>query len=274
MSHFIYLLWPREFATHNEATYKIGKTTRDPHKRLAEYVKGNEIILVVNVDNCHTMESSLIKIFDELFVKRTKIGNEYYSGDVARMRHEIFTAVMRCDVVKQCLKQKKIIKNNIDIVEEKCLAEKQSTPILLKQLIPLTNCDDKSDDASNDESVEFHKLHNCEKTYDNEHVNMYVDNSNTIIDNRVNITNVTSDKKTIKTFCKHIYDSRPKWYIPDSIVDIKLIENAYREYFCDNKSTPSSISRLLKGKIFHENNRVKGVTMKKLVSFAILKRNF
>ena len=134
MSHFIYLLWPREFATHNDPTYKIGKTTRDPHKRLAEYAKNSEIILVVNVDDCHAMEASLIETFDELFVKRTEYGNEYYSGDIGRMRHEIFTAVMRCDVVKQCLKQKKILKNNIEIVKHKNNTKQQLTPEILKKI--------------------------------------------------------------------------------------------------------------------------------------------
>jgi len=271
MSHFIYLLWPREFATHNEATYKLGKTTRDPHKRLAEYAKGSEIILVVNVDDCHAMESSLIKIFDELFVKRTKIGNEYYSGDVARMRHEIFTAVMRCDVVKQCLKQKEIIKNNIELLEEECLDAKQSTPKLLKELIPLTNSDDnsdKSDNDSNDESVESYKLQKCEK------LDKTIYKDDVICVNTMDTVNVNSKNKKLKDFYKHIYTTKPSWYQEGKLVDIQVIERAYRDFFDDQQIRTAFISRNLKGSLFLTGSRINAVTKKKLIKYVDLKKLF
>jgi len=102
-----------------------------------------------------------------------------------------------------------------------------------------------------------------------------VDNSNTMIDNSVNITNVTSDKKTIKTFCKHIYDTKPAWYKPGEFVDVKHIENSYKEYFPDEKDIyPPSISKLLKNKIFDTGKRVKGTTMKRLLPYVTLKTKF
>jgi hypothetical protein len=44
---------------------------------------------------------------------------------------------------------------------------------------------------------------------------------------------VGTDKKTLKSFFKHIYDTKPNWYIENGKVSIKIIENAYREYFED-----------------------------------------
>lgn len=101
-----------------------------------------------------------------------------------------------------------------------------------------------------------------------------IDNSVTNNDNSVNTTIIgNSTKKTIKSFCKHIYDTKPDWYTPDALVDVKIIEDAFRDYFVDSESTASSISRLLKGKLFNTGSRIKGITMKKLFSMALLKKN-
>ena len=43
--NFVYLAQTREFIRLNEYTYKIGKTEREPHKRLSEYPKGTRTIM-------------------------------------------------------------------------------------------------------------------------------------------------------------------------------------------------------------------------------------
>jgi hypothetical protein len=96
------------------------------------------------------------------------------------------------------------------------------------------------------------------------------------IDNSVRTNNTTinnnSEQKTTKSFCKYLYDERPEWYLENKYVDIEIISNAYVEYFGYENIARSSISRLLKGKIFNNGMRTKGVTSKKLFTFAHLKK--
>jgi len=96
------------------------------------------------------------------------------------------------------------------------------------------------------------------------------------IDNSVRTNNTTinnnSEHKTTNTFCKYLYDERPEWYSENKYVDIEIISNAYIEYFGYENIARSSISRLLKGKIFNNGMRTKGVTSKKLFTFAHLKK--
>jgi len=104
-------------------------------------------------------------------------------------------------------------------------------------------------------------------------VNNYVQNN---INNSVNTTNINPpiEKKTISTFCKYIYDTKPTWYTENKLVNIEIIEDAYRVFFDDQTTSRANVSRLLKGKIFNISNRNKGVTMKKLLPFNVLKKNF
>jgi hypothetical protein len=81
-------------------------------------------------------------------------------------------------------------------------------------------------------------------------------------------------KKSIKTFCKYLYETKPEWYIEDTFVTINTIETAYRDYFNDYDTAKSMISRQLNGILFNRNMRTNGITKKKLVSFDILKNHF
>jgi hypothetical protein len=93
------------------------------------------------------------------------------------------------------------------------------------------------------------------------------------IDNRVTTTHITNNTsvKTIKAFCKYLYDEKPEWYKENTYVGMHVIDTAYREYF-DDTATRASISRVLKGKIFNASTRIKGITSKKLFSFSYLKK--
>jgi len=272
MSHFIYLLWPREFAKHNEATYKIGKTIRDPHKRLAEYAKGSELILVVKVDDCHSMETSLIKLFDIRFVKRTEYGNEYYSGDVERMRYEIFMAIINESMLKQCLKQKEIVVKNIETLEDEYENTKPSTPKLLKELIPLNDVSiDYSDNESNGDLEERNE-------YDDVKKEVHIVETNNSINVNIQLPPIKNKqkkvKRTIKTFCKYIYDNKPTWYLEDQFVDMDIIIREYKAYFNDKSTTKNMVSRLLNDKIFSKSARSNGVTKKKLFPYTVLNKQF
>ena len=81
MHSYIYLLREREFFRLNGNIYKIGKTEQEPNNRLAGYPKGSEVVLFMNVRDCHAIEGKIIYIFKNIFKQRTDIGTEYFEGD-------------------------------------------------------------------------------------------------------------------------------------------------------------------------------------------------
>lgn len=93
--------------------------------------------------------------------------------------------------------------------------------------------------------------------------------------NNVTVKANTTVKKTIKTFCRHLYDTNPEWYKENEYVDFALIEDAYREYFADNTTETYAISKMLNGILFNGSTRKmdagKRKTMKKLVKKEKLK---
>jgi len=91
--HYVYLLREREHLRLDEPTYKLGKTTQEPNSRLAGYPKGSEVILFIDVQNCHSTESTLIREFDANFEHKKEYGREYYSGDLNKMKQTFFSVV-------------------------------------------------------------------------------------------------------------------------------------------------------------------------------------
>lgn len=194
-SQYIYLIHPGRFAEHNDAVYKIGKTTRRPDKRLSEYENGSEIILLTKVHDCHTMERKIINLFDELFVKRTEYGVEYYSGDVNKMQNEIFMLIANDNIHNQLRKEKEIIIVNIESYKEQLQYEKLTPPIILEGLIHLTPNEPK---LINDE---------CEDL----------------------INNVVPEDYDMD-FIKHIKTTKPKWYMPGKFIDKDIIHTEYENF--------------------------------------------
>lgn len=87
-----------------------------------------------------------------------------------------------------------------------------------------------------------------------------------------NNTVIASSTKTLKSFYQFICNNKPAWFKEGTLVDIKVIESAYREYFEDDKTTTSVLSRQLNGKLFTDGNRVNKVVKKKLVKYSDLKK--
>lgn len=81
-------------------------------------------------------------------------------------------------------------------------------------------------------------------------------------------------KKSLKTFYKFLYDTRPPWYLENTLVSMDIIELAYRKYFNDNATTASVISRKLNGKLFVTGSRPGGIVKKKLIPYDTLKTLF
>jgi hypothetical protein len=90
-----------------------------------------------------------------------------------------------------------------------------------------------------------------------------------------NIKNKTKIKKTISTFCRHIYDTKPDWFKEGNFVELDHIENAYKEYFGNEDVLSSVIAKQLKGVLYTESSRKtkdgKTKTYKKLVKRDALK---
>jgi len=94
MTHnYVYLIREREFVRTNEQTYKLGKTTQLPNSRLAGYPKGSEVILFIDVQNCHLVEKNLIEQFNDLYKQKKEYGREYYEGDLNNMKRTFFTVL-------------------------------------------------------------------------------------------------------------------------------------------------------------------------------------
>jgi len=76
----LYVIKEREFLKTNELILKIGKTTRIK-SRMPAYPKNSRIMAICYCStNVHEVEKRLIALFDERFIKRRDIGNEYYEG--------------------------------------------------------------------------------------------------------------------------------------------------------------------------------------------------
>jgi len=99
--------------------------------------------------------------------------------------------------------------------------------------------------------------------------NTYIINSNNINSNNTNSTlknnNIKTEKKTLLTFRKFLEETKPEWYKENTLVDMSIIEHAYRTYFNDNTIKTTIISRQLNGILFDKGKRENGITKKLLL---------
>jgi len=225
--NYIYLIYPGRFAEHNDAVYKIGKSTRRPDKRLSEYENGTEMILLTRVHDCHTIERQIIKLFDELFVKRIEYGVEYYSGDVNKMQNEIFMLVTKDNIHNQTRKEKEIIKVNIESYKEQLRYDKLNPPIILEGLIPLTS--NEPDLIYNEDS----------------------DDNTDLLSSNVNIPGA---QHYYMDFINHIKTTKPGWYKPGIFINKDIIQTKYEEFGGD-EMTKQQFHKLFNDKLFTDTKR-------------------
>ena len=95
-----------------------------------------------------------------------------------------------------------------------------------------------------------------------------IGNSNTI----KTVKKPVSRHVQMKTFYKHLYDTRPDWYEVgvDTWVEIEHIVKEYRDFFDDDDTRKSEISKNLSS-LFVKSKRSNGSTVKQLISFEKLK---
>jgi len=157
------------------------------------------------------------------------------------------------------------------------------------------------------EGVRFYKLPTNKESLDNSNINNLLDqlistvsisqtpvvinlniNSHNTINNsnsnnmalhnsRITYKNTdssTKSKKTLKTFFKFICDTKPSWYLEGKLVELTIIENAYRDYFNDKSTSTAIISKNLKDKLYNYSTRTHNIARKQLVSFKTLQKFF
>lgn len=98
--NYIYLLQEREFIKTKENIYKVGKTSKENHKRFNQYPKGSILLFQIICENCHKIEKQIITKFKEEFKQRTDIGSEYFEGDYKSMIDVIYISIKNEKVVK------------------------------------------------------------------------------------------------------------------------------------------------------------------------------
>lgn len=86
----IYLIQLREFVRNNEPVYKIGKTTQNGLARVKSYPKGSVVLMQTTCCDCTACETKLIHLFKTKYTQRTEYGREYFEGNAASMKHDIF----------------------------------------------------------------------------------------------------------------------------------------------------------------------------------------
>lgn len=88
---YIYLIREREFLDSNQNIYKIGRTSQECDnkiRRLQNYKKGSQIVLVIEVDNNNviSLETNIKREFEKEFTSHSD-GFEYFEGNVNQMKN-------------------------------------------------------------------------------------------------------------------------------------------------------------------------------------------
>jgi hypothetical protein len=96
MEDYLYLIQTGEDIGTN--IYKIGKTVREPHKRLRGYDKDTKTICFQAVDDCHNRENELKALFNNKF--RLARGREYFEGNKKAMEEE-FSKFVNQDKIRE-----------------------------------------------------------------------------------------------------------------------------------------------------------------------------
>ena len=137
----IYLLQTRELISMNKNIYKIGRSF-NLNKRMKQYPKESNLILLVECCNSVKCEAELLKIFRKEFKESKKYGNEYFEGDKEKMKKLIFNYIEKEteDVIKEkekVMKEKEIVNNKTC---SKCKTEFKYIGNLKRHLLKSTNC--------------------------------------------------------------------------------------------------------------------------------------
>jgi cell division protein FtsB len=94
----VYIIHLREFINAGQSVYKIGRTSQPYIKRASSYPKGSDLKFQMSVINSHKVETQIIRIFEQEFIRRRDFGSEYFEGNIDDMGQRLL------DIAKQCNK--------------------------------------------------------------------------------------------------------------------------------------------------------------------------
>ena len=83
----IYLLESNLYTKEHENVYKVGRSDQVGLKRLKDYEKDYEIVIVIACNDSIKVEADLIKLFIQKYKKHLK--NEYFVGNKHQMMDDI-----------------------------------------------------------------------------------------------------------------------------------------------------------------------------------------
>ena len=87
----VYIIYPCQFKLTSAPVYKVGRTS-NVHKRLRQYGGNSEVVCSEKVHDMYESERELLSLFRTHFNSENAIGNEYFSGDINKMK-ELFDLV-------------------------------------------------------------------------------------------------------------------------------------------------------------------------------------
>ena len=85
---YVYIIQEREFVKEKRPIYKIGRTSQKPYQRFSSYPKGSIEFICMSVTNSKIAEEIIKKIFVSKFKQDLTIGDEYFEGDIEKMKKE------------------------------------------------------------------------------------------------------------------------------------------------------------------------------------------
>jgi hypothetical protein len=100
-THYVYLVWPKEYIRSNENIFKTGKTVTKIDviniRRVASYGIGSKIILAIECIDSAKVEKEILKVFKKKFKKHV-FGREFFIGDRYEMKKIITDIVHEEDM--------------------------------------------------------------------------------------------------------------------------------------------------------------------------------
>ena len=100
----IYLLETNLYTKDLEHVYKVGRSDQHGLKRLKDYEKDYEIVIVIACNDSIKVEADVIKLFIQKYKKHLK--NEYFVGDKHKMMDDIIEIIRNERIEKEQLLEK------------------------------------------------------------------------------------------------------------------------------------------------------------------------
>ena len=136
---YIYCILEREFINSTENIYKIGKTKQTNIDRFKQYSKGSILMFHMISSNCNEDEREIIQLFKIKYIQITRIGTEYFSGNIHNMIHDMFGIVSQtktnnnshmhnkhiCELCNFSTNYKWILRNHLESNRHLCMCNKE-----------------------------------------------------------------------------------------------------------------------------------------------------